>query len=79
MTNLQLYLVIGIPLIVNNAIAILLFRNLRDDLRNEMAIRFEAINQRFDDMKDLWRAELRRMEEVFDARLKHLEEDRKRQ
>jgi hypothetical protein len=36
--------------------------------------RFEAINQRFDDMRDLWRAELHRVEEVLDARLKHLEE-----
>ena len=35
---------------------------------------FAAINQRFDDMRDLWRAELRRVEEVLDARLKHLEE-----
>jgi hypothetical protein len=25
-------------------------------------------------MRDLWRAELRRVEEVLDARLKHLEE-----
>jgi hypothetical protein len=25
-------------------------------------------------MKDLWRAELRRVEEVLDARLKHIEE-----
>jgi hypothetical protein len=36
--------------------------------------KFDAINQRFDDMRDLWRAELRRVEEVIDARLKHLEE-----
>ena len=35
---------------------------------------FASINQRFDDMRDLWRAELRRVEEVLDARLKHLEE-----
>jgi hypothetical protein len=31
------------------------------------------MNQRFDDLPDLWRAELRRVEEVLDARLKHLE------
>lgn len=40
--------------------------------------RFDAMNQRmdqrFDDAKDTWRAELRRVEEVIDARLKHLEE-----
>ena len=38
--------------------------------------RFDAINTRFDDMRDLWRAELRRVEEVLDARLKHIEERR---
>jgi hypothetical protein len=35
--------------------------------------RLNAIDKRFDDMRDLWRAELRRVEEVLDARLKHLE------
>lgn len=39
-------------------------------------VRFEAINKRFDDMRDLWRAELHRVEEVLDARLKHIEESR---
>jgi hypothetical protein len=32
------------------------------------------MNSRFDAMLDLWRAELQRVEEVLDARLKHLEE-----
>jgi hypothetical protein len=32
------------------------------------------IDARFDDAKDMWRAELHRVEEVMDARLKHLEE-----
>jgi hypothetical protein len=36
--------------------------------------RFDAVDRRFDDMRDLWRAELRRVEEVLDARLKHIEE-----
>ena len=36
--------------------------------------RFDAIDRRFDDMRDLWRAELRRVEEVLDTRLKHIEE-----
>lgn len=39
-----------------------------------MNARFSAIDQRFDDMRDLWRSELHRVEEVLDARLKHLEE-----
>jgi len=32
------------------------------------------MDQRFDDMKETWRAELYRVEQVLDARLKHLEE-----
>jgi hypothetical protein len=37
------------------------------DLRSHLDVRFE-------EMKDLWRSELHRVEEVLDARLKHLEE-----
>jgi hypothetical protein len=29
-------------------------------------------------MRELWRTELRRVEEVLDARLKHIEEERRR-
>jgi hypothetical protein len=36
--------------------------------------RFGAMDKRFDDMRDLWRSELHHVEEVLDARLKHLEE-----
>ncbi len=32
------------------------------------------VDHRFDEMRDTWRSELRRVEEVLDARLKHLEE-----
>jgi hypothetical protein len=77
MTNTQLYLAIGIPIVFNMAFTSLLIgffwmhMNMRLDAVNE---RFNAINQRFDDMRDLWRAELKRVEEVLDARLKHLEE-----
>jgi len=42
-------------------------------LRADINVKFEALNQRFDDMRDLWRAELHRVE-VLDARLKHMEE-----
>jgi hypothetical protein len=55
------------------------------DLRADMNTRFAETNgrieeldkkmdQRFDDIKATWRAELHRVEEVLDARLKHLEE-----
>jgi hypothetical protein len=40
--------------------------------------RFEEMDrkmdQRFDDAKETWRAELHRVEEVLDARLKHIEQ-----
>jgi len=32
------------------------------------------IDNRFDDARETWRAELRRVEEVIDARLRHIEE-----
>ena len=32
------------------------------------------VDSRFDEMRDLWRAELHRVEEVLDVRLKHLED-----
>jgi hypothetical protein len=65
-TNEQLYLTIGIPILFNAALIGLLIALFK--------IRFDAIDKRFDDMRDLWRAELRRVEEVLDARLKHIEE-----
>jgi len=106
MTNLQLYLVIAIPLLGNAVLIGLLmayvnakidgldgklggkidglrgemnerFNGLRGEMNerfNGVAGQFAAINQRFDDMRDLWRAELRRVEEVLDARLGRLEE-----
>jgi hypothetical protein len=40
---------------------------------NTVGRRFDGVDQRFEEMKDLWRTELRRVEEVLDARLKHLE------
>ncbi|HTS47090.1 MAG TPA: hypothetical protein VMH05_04055 [Bryobacteraceae bacterium] len=36
--------------------------------------RFGEVDRRFDEIRDLWRAELHRVEEVLDARLKHIEE-----
>jgi hypothetical protein len=57
------------------------FGDLQGDMNrrfNETNRRIEELdkkmNQRFDDAKDTWRAELHRVEEVLDARLKHLEE-----
>ena len=62
MSNVQFYFAIGLPIVVNSFV---------------LYIFGAAINKRFDDMRDLWRAELRRVEEVLDARLKHIEEEMK--
>ena len=86
-TNEQLYLAIGIPMLFNATLiglVVALF-NARftgvdkgfdavDKRFDAVDKRFDAVDQRFDDMRDLWRAELHRVEEVLDARLKHLEE-----
>jgi len=74
-TNQQLYLAIGIPLLVNGAWATVLVAMLsaKMDAKFEAVhARLDAIDKRFDDMRDLWRSELHRVEEVLDARL-HLE------
>ncbi len=44
------------------------------ELRSLMDGRFNDVDRRFDEMKEVWRTELRRVEEVLDARLKHLED-----
>lgn len=68
MTNEQLYLAVGVPILFNTIALGFVYVAL--------AAGFDAINTRFDDMRDLWRAELKRVEEILDARLKHLEERR---
>ena len=71
-TNQQLYLAIGVPMLFN-ATLIGIVAGL---FTAHVNARFDAVNRRFDDMRDLWRAELHRVEEVIDARLRHLEERR---
>jgi len=62
----QIALSIGVPTLAV-LISILINNSRLGDMRAHM-------DARFDDMKDMWRSELHRVEEVFDARLKHLEE-----
>jgi hypothetical protein len=79
-TNEQLYIAVGIPLLFNAALIgfVIAYINARfgkvESKFEGIDKRFDAIDRRFDDMRDLWRAELRRVEEVLDARLKHIEE-----
>jgi hypothetical protein len=82
-TNQQLYLAIAIPMLFNAGLIGLLvalmnakFAAIEAKFEGRFArieARLDAIDKRFDDMRDLWRAELRRVEEVLDPRLKHLE------
>ena len=68
MTNVQLYLSIGLPLLFNAAIAGLLvaYMNARfEGLEKVMIAKFETAH-----------SELIRVEQVLDARLKHAEERR---
>ena len=55
-------------------IGILLNNSRLSDVNARITELRSHMDGRFDDMRDMWRAELRRVEEVFDARLKHLEE-----
>jgi hypothetical protein len=79
-TNQQLYLAVGIPLLFNATLVGILIAYVNAKFQTSEArfdaveARLIAIDKRFDDMRDLWRAELRRVEEVIDARLKHLEQ-----
>jgi hypothetical protein len=69
----QVALSVGVPTVAV-LVGILINNSRLTDLRSHMDSRFDAVNKRFDDAKDMWRAELHRVEEVIDARLKHLEE-----
>ncbi len=55
------------PSVLAVLVGILINNSRLSDLRTHM-------DARFDDMRETWRSELRRVEEVIDARLKHLEE-----
>jgi hypothetical protein len=64
-------------------IGILVNNSRLSDLRSDMNRRFDDINRRIEDMnrriedtRDLLRAEFIRVEQVLDARVKHLEENR---
>jgi hypothetical protein len=56
-----------VPTMLTVLIGILTNNSRLGDLRSHM-------DSRFDDMRATWHSELRRVEEVLDARLKHLEE-----
>jgi len=78
-TNEQLYIAVGIPLLFNATLVgvLIAYVNAKfQGMEAKLEVRFDAIDQRFDDMRELWRAELHRVEEILDARLKHIEDRR---
>ena len=82
-SNEQLYFAVGIPLLFNATLAGVLISYVNAkfqgmDEKQEARFRaidekFQAINHRFDDMRELWRVELHRVEGILDARLSHLD------
>ena len=73
MTDTQLYLAVFVPIVTslsfNGLIYLVLLHSIKaqgDSLRSELGARFDAAH-----------AELLRVEGVLDARLKHLEENRR--
>ncbi len=69
------------PTMLAVLVGILINNSRLTDLRGHMDSRFtdvdrrfDGVDRRFDEMRDLWRSELYRVEQVIDARLKHLEE-----
>jgi hypothetical protein len=69
-------LLVLVGILINNARLGDLSNSLNSRL-NETNIRLGELRSRmdvrFEEMKDLWRSELHRVEEVIDARLKHIE------
>jgi hypothetical protein len=64
----------SVPTMLTVLVGILINNSRLSDLRTHIDEQFVQVDRRFEEMKDLWRSELRRVEEVLDARLKHIEE-----
>jgi hypothetical protein len=73
----QVALSVGVPTLAV-LISMLINNSRLNDLRAQIDSRLSDLrahmDARFDDSRETWRAELRRVEGVLDARLKHLEE-----
>jgi hypothetical protein len=65
--GLQVALAVGVP-----TLAVLVGVLVNNSRLSDLCSHIDA---RFDDMRETWRSELRRVEEVLDARLKHVEKD----
>lgn len=82
MADAQSILTVGLPtlaaligILVNNS-RFNDFNSRLSELRSDMNRRFDDTNQRIAGTCDLLRADFLRVEQVWDARVKHLEENR---
>jgi hypothetical protein len=76
MTDTQM-LIVALPSVLSVIVVLvgILINNSRlGDMNARITELRSHMDNRFDDMRDMWRGELRRVEEVIDARLKHIEE-----
>jgi hypothetical protein len=68
MTDDQLYLALGVPIVINSLLFVLFFGLLAMQLHSVIRTldeRLDRLNQRFEDTKELWRAELLRIEDLL--------------
>ena len=64
----------SVPTVIAVLVGILINNSRLGDTNSRISELRSHMDSRFDEARDTWRAELRRVEEVIDARLKHLEE-----
>jgi hypothetical protein len=64
----------AVPTMITVLIGILVNNSRLNDMNGRIGELRTHMDSRFDDMRAMWQSELRRVEEVLDARLKHLEE-----
>jgi len=67
-------LAVGIPTLAV-LVGILVNNSRLSDLKSHMDVRFQATDRRIEDTRELLRTELRRFEEIVDARLSRIEQE----
>ena len=63
----------SVPTMLTVLVGILINNSRLSDMSTRIGELRSHMDSRFEEMKDLWRSELHRVEEVLDARLKHIE------
>ena len=64
----------SVPTMLTVLVGILINNSRLGDVNSRINDLRSHMDSRFDEMRSNWQSELRRVEEVLDARLKHLEE-----